>query len=112
LDNFLPGVLTVHGNSSGGKPLFKKFITCAKKIIYVFLYFLFVCCQLDENTLRNVVNGPKEIIRFWWESGLSSVSRNRLTTFCRPFVNFAFLWLCYQIVCCIRNNCLYFDYYC
>jgi len=27
------------------------------------------------------VNGPKEIIRFWWESGLSSASRNHLTTF-------------------------------
>jgi len=30
--------------------------------------------------------GQKVIIRFWWESGLSSASRNHLTTFCRPFV--------------------------
>jgi len=26
----------------------------------------------------------KVIIRFWWESGLWSASRNYLTTFCRP----------------------------
>jgi len=25
--------------------------------------------------------GQKVIIRFWWESGLSSASRNHLTTF-------------------------------
>jgi len=32
---------------------------------------------------RNVVNGLKNrlIIRFWWESGLSSASRIHLTTF-------------------------------
>jgi len=30
--------------------------------------------------------GQKVTIRFWWESGLSSASRNHLTTFCRPFV--------------------------
>jgi len=30
--------------------------------------------------------GQKVIIRFWWKSGLSSASRNHLTTFCRPFV--------------------------
>jgi len=28
---------------------------------------------------RNAVNGPKNIIRFWWESGLSSASSNHLT---------------------------------
>jgi len=27
--------------------------------------------------------GQKVIVRFWWESGLSSASRNHLTTFCR-----------------------------
>jgi len=27
--------------------------------------------------------GLKVIIRFWWESGLSSASRNHLTAFCR-----------------------------
>jgi len=31
----------------------------------------------------------KVIIRFWRESGLSSASRNHLTTFCRPFVHYA-----------------------
>jgi len=30
--------------------------------------------------------GQKEIIRFWWESGLSSASRDHVTAFCRPFV--------------------------
>jgi len=35
--------------------------------------------------------GQKVIIRFWWESGLSSASRNNLTTFCRPFVHYACL---------------------
>jgi len=33
--------------------------------------------------------GPKVIIRFWWESSLSSASRNHLTTFCRPFDHYA-----------------------
>jgi len=33
--------------------------------------------------------GQKVIIRFWWESGWSSASRNHLTTFCRPFVHYA-----------------------
>jgi len=35
--------------------------------------------------------GQKVIIRFWWESGLSSASRKHLTTFCRPFVHYACL---------------------
>jgi len=30
--------------------------------------------------------GQKVMIRFRWESGLSSGYRNHLTTFCRPFV--------------------------
>jgi len=33
--------------------------------------------------------GQKVIIRVWWESGLSSASRNYLTTFYRPFVHYA-----------------------
>jgi len=33
----------------------------------------------------------KVIIRFWCESGWSSASRNHLTTFCRPFVQYAYL---------------------
>jgi len=50
----------------------------------------------------------KVIIRFWWESGLSSASRNYLATFCRPFVHYACLRLCSAVVHFIRNNCLYF----
>jgi len=38
--------------------------------------------------------GQTVIIRFWWESGLSSASRNHLTTFCRPFVHYAYWRLC------------------
>jgi len=41
--------------------------------------------------------GQKVIIRFWWESGLSSASRNHLTTFCLPFANYACLRLCSAI---------------
>jgi len=37
-----------------------------------------------QGTLQTV---KKVVIRFWWESGLSSASRNHLTTFCRPFVH-------------------------
>jgi len=55
--------------------------------------------------------GQKVIIRFWWESGLSSASRNHLTTFCRPFVRYACLRLFSAMVHFIRNNCLYFDCY-
>jgi len=42
--------------------------------------------------------GPIVIIRFWWESNLSSAPRNHLTTFCRPFVHYACLRLCSAIV--------------
>jgi len=34
--------------------------------------------------------GQNVIIRFWWESGLSSASRNHRTTFCIRFVHYAF----------------------
>ena len=51
--------------------------------------------------------GQKVIIRCWWESGLSSASRNHLTTFCRPFAHYACLSLCSAIVHFIQNNCLY-----
>jgi len=57
---------------------------------------------------RNIVNGQKVLIRFWWESGLSSASRNHLTTFCRPFVHYACLRLCSAMLHFIRNNCFYF----
>jgi len=36
----------------------------------------------------------KKMIRFWWESGLYSASRNNLTTFRRPFVHYACLKDC------------------
>jgi len=48
--------------------------------------------------------GQKVIIRFWWESGLSSASRYHLTTFCRLFVHYACLRLCSAIVHFIRKN--------
>jgi len=35
--------------------------------------------------------GQKVLIRLWWESALSSASRNHLTAFCRPFVHYACL---------------------
>jgi len=35
--------------------------------------------------------GQKGIIRVWWESGLSSASRNHLITFCRLFFSYACL---------------------
>jgi len=38
--------------------------------------------------------GQKVIVRFWWESRLSSVSRNHVITFCRPFAHHA----CFKIV--------------
>jgi len=50
----------------------------------------------------------KEIITFWWESGLSPVAKNHLTTFCKPPVDYVFSCLCCVIVHFIRNNCLYF----
>jgi len=45
--------------------------------------------------------GQNVMIRFWWESGISFVSRNHLTTFCRPFVRYA----CLKIV--FRDSSLY-----
>jgi len=32
--------------------------------------------------------GQKVIIMFWWEFGLSSASKNHLTTFCKPSIHF------------------------
>jgi len=55
--------------------------------------------------------GQKVIIRFRGESSLSPASRNHLTTFCRPFVHYAFLRLCSAIVHFIWNNCRYFVCY-
>ena len=39
----------------------------------------------------------KVITRFWWESGLTSASRNHLTAFCRPFIHYVCLRLCSAI---------------
>jgi len=55
--------------------------------------------------------GEKDIIRFWWESGLSSASRNHLIMVSRPFLHYAYLRLCSTIVHFIRNSCLYFVCY-
>jgi len=52
--------------------------------------------------------GQKVIIRFWWEFGLSSASKNHLTTFCKPSSHYACLRSCSAIVHFIRNNCRYF----
>jgi len=61
---------------------------------------------------RNIVNGPKSnVIRFWWESGLSFASRNHFTHFCKPFVHYACLRLCSEIVQFILKNCVYFVWY-
>jgi len=56
-----------------------------------------ICMQIS----RNIVNGPKVINRFWWESGLSPASRNHLNAFCRPFVRDA----CFKIV--LRDSSLH-----
>jgi len=45
--------------------------------------------------------GRKVMIRFWWESGLSSAFRNHLTTFCRHFVHYT----CFKTV--FRDSLLY-----
>jgi len=53
--------------------------------------------------------GQKVIIRFWWESGQSSASRNHLTTVCS--VQYACLRLCSAMIHFSWNNCLYFFCY-
>ena len=65
-----------------------------------------ICMQIS----RNIVNGPKShnYCRFWWESGLSSASRNHLTTFCRSFFHYTCSRLCSVILHFIRSNCLSF----
>jgi len=62
---------------------------------------------LHANFKEHCEWAKKVIIRFWWESGLSSASRNHLTTFCRPFVHYACLRSCSAAVHFIRNHCLY-----
>jgi len=52
--------------------------------------------------------GKKVIIMFRREFELSSASKNRITTFSRPFVHYACLRLCSAIVHFIRKNFLYF----
>ena len=53
----------------------------------------------------------KVTVRFWWETELSSASRNHLTTFFRPFARYARLRLCSAIVHFNQNTCLYFVWY-
>ena len=48
---------------------------------------------------------------FWWEFGLSSASRNHISTFCRPSIHYACLRFCSAIVHFIRINCLYYIVY-
>ena len=95
---------------------YKNFITFARRLI-VFTYFLPVnlstCCKyhginLHANFKEHCKWAKKVIIRFWWESGLSSTSRNHLTIFCRPFVHYACLRSCSATVHFVRNHCLYF----
>ena len=65
--------------------------------------FCLLICRINANTTelicmkssRNmIVNGPKRNnYRFWWESRLSSASRNQVTTFCfRPLSMFNILF--------------------
>jgi len=93
---------------------YKKFITCAKEI-NCFAYFLLIplstLMQIPWNKFAckfqgTLWMGQKAIITFWWEFGISSASKNHLTTFCTPSI--ACLILCSAIVHFIRNNCLYF----
>ena len=94
---------------------YKNFITFARRLI-VFPYFLLVnlstqCkyhgINLHANFKEHCKWAKKVTIRFWWESGLSSASRNHLDTFCRLFVHYACLRSCSAIVHFIRNHCLY-----
>ena len=82
--------------------------------------FCLLICRLDANITKyylhanfkeHLQTGQKVIIRFWWEYGLSSPSRNNLITFSRPFEHQACLRLCCAIVHFIRNNCLCFVCY-
>jgi len=59
--------------------------------------------------------GQKVTIRFWWESGLSSASRNHLTTFCRPFDHYACLirhWILQTVVCVRQSSRTLFILHC
>ena len=65
---------------------------------YLFSHiFCLLICRLNANKPRNkfackfqgtLQMGEKVIIRFQWESALSSASRNHLTAFCRAIVVF------------------------
>jgi len=94
---------------------FTKALLPAQSGLIVFAYFGLLICRLKMQIPRNEFTckfqgilqmGEKVIVRFWWECGLLSASRNQLTTFCRPFVHYACLRLCSAIVHFIQNNCL------
>ena len=97
---------------------FAKKLPAQKRLLFSHTFFLLIC-RLNANTTewicmqssRNIANGPKSNYRFWWESRLSSASRNHLTTFYRLFVHYACLRLCSVVVHFIRNNCLHFVCY-
>jgi len=66
----------------------------ALRRLIVFAYKFVDLMQIPRNefacTFQGALKmGQKVIIIFWWESGLSSASRNHITTFCSPFVHYA-----------------------
>jgi len=48
--------------------------------------------NLHANFKEHCKWAKKVVIWFWWESGLSSASRNRPTTFFRPFAHYAWIF--------------------
>jgi len=50
--------------------------------------------------------GQTVVMKFWWECGVSSASRNHLNTSCRPSVHYECLRSYSSIVHFNRNNCL------
>ena len=88
---------------------FTKTFLSAQRILIVFAYILLVNLSSYSNTTElfackfqgTLWMGQNVIIRFWWESLLSSASRNHLTIFCKPFVHYA----CFKIV--FRDSSLY-----
>ena len=90
---------------------FTKTLLPLQRRLIVFAYLLLVnfSMQIPRNKFACKFQGTllmdqKVTTRFWWESGLSSASRNHLTTFCRPFAHYAWLKLRSAIVRFIRND--------
>ena len=98
------GVGGIGVNSPLNLIFYKNFITFARRLI-AFAYFLIVnlstYCKyhgtnLHANFKEHCKWAKEVIIRFWWEFGLSSASRNHLTTFYRPI--FHYMCLLFKIV--------------